>query len=267
MLVRLAGVAALVAAGLVIAYDMNSGPSYSDGPMSSVRDTLSCDGRVYTTRQSPDGADASWEPAPELALQSGLLRGEQWWLDTDVVRVLARTGERVLFGYDVAGRARFAAMVERGGHNGRDSGWRLSAWSMCDPAELTGDATDRLGYGVWLDADGTTVSSGRVMTLHGTERCGWKDVTFIEVGRATGRPVQLVRDPSGALDKKLLSTYDEHVLLPTEARDSGFRRGGFALWMQPFGDAAFMVNLADPTDVQRWPRARAVLRCTQDRPD
>jgi hypothetical protein len=260
VLVRLVGVAALVAAGLVIAYDMNSGPSYSDGPMPSVRDALACDGRVHTTRQSAGGAQSTWEPAPEAALQSGLLRGEQWWLETEVVRVRARTDDRTLFVYDVAGRARFAAVVERGS-GGHESDWRLASWAMCDPAELTDQGSDRLGYGVWLDASGSAVPSGRVMTLHGSERCGWKDVTFIEVNRDADRPLQLVHDPSGSLDRKLLSTYDEHVTLPSDAQDTGWRRGGLALWLQPFGDAAYLVNLADPTDVQRWPRARKPITC------
>ena len=97
MLVRLVGIAALAAAGLVIAYDMGNGPSYSDGPMPSVREALACDGHVYATRQTAPGEQTTWEPTPETALQSGLLQSEQWWLESDVVRVSARTDGRVLF--------------------------------------------------------------------------------------------------------------------------------------------------------------------------
>ena len=261
MLVRLVGVAALVAAGLVIAYDMNSGPSFSDGPMPSVRDALACDGPVYTTRQSVGGAQAMWEPSPEAALQSGLLQGEQWWLETEAVRVTALTEERALFVHDVAGRARFAALVERGSA-GHRSDWRLAAWAMCDPSELTDHGDDRLGYGVWLDASGSPVPSGQVMTLHGSERCGWKDVAFIELDRTSTPLAQFVLDPSGDLDERLRTTYDAHALLPVDAHDSGWRRGGLALWLQEGGKAAYLVNLADPTDVQRWPRASKPLTCT-----
>jgi hypothetical protein len=31
--------------------------------------------------------------------------------------------------------------------------------------------------------------------------------------------------------------------------------------MVPFGDDAYLVNLADTTDVQQWARARAPLSC------
>ena len=260
MLVRLVGLAALVAAGLVIAYDMNSGPSYSDGPMPSVRDALTCDGRVYATRQRVPGAQAMWEPTPETALQSGLLVGEQWWLETDAVRVAARTESRVLFVHDVETRARFAALLERG-RGGNAGVWRLSAWAMCDPSELTGDNADRLGYGVWLDAGGDAVPTSRVMTLRGPEHCGWEDVTFVEVNRTSTRLRQFVYDPEGELPGLLHTTYDAHAQLPGAARDTGWRRGGLALWLHDGGDAAYLVNLADPADVQRWPRATRTIGC------
>jgi hypothetical protein len=228
--------------------------------MPSVRDALGCEGRVYATRQTVPGEQAMWEPSPESALQSGLLLGEQWWLETDAVRITARTADRVLFVHDVQGRARFAALVERGG-GGHTRVWRLSAWAVCEPSELTGDDADRLGYGVWLDAGGDAVPTSQVMTLRGAKHCGWEDVTFIEVDRASTRSRQFVYDPSGELDQQLRTTYDAHALLPADAHDSGWRRGGLALWLYPGGDAAYLVNLADPSDVQRWPRAEHAIGC------
>lgn len=260
MLVRLVGVASLVTGGLVIGYALSSGPSYSDGPMPSVRDALACEGRVYATRQSVPGEQAMWEPAPETALQSGLLMGEQWWIETDAVRVSSRTDDRVLFVHQVDSRARFAAVVERG-QGGKADLWRLSAWAMCDPDELGGDDSVSLGYGVWLDATGAPVPTADVMTLRGAERCGWEDVTFIEVDRESGHPLQLVDDPSGSLDAQLRGTYAAHASLPADAEDTGWRRGGMALWLQPSGDAGYLVNVADPTDVERWPRAKKPLTC------
>jgi hypothetical protein len=239
---------------------MNAGPSYSDGPMPSVRDAVACDGRVYATRQAVPGEQAMWEPTPETALQSGLLLGEQWWLETAAVRISARADDRVLFVHDIDGRARFAALVERG-RGGNARVWRLSAWAMCDPSELTGDNPHRLGYGVWLDAAGAAVPTSLVMTLRGPEHCGWEDVTFIEVYRTSTRLRQFVNDPEGGLDDQLRTTYDAHAELPADARDTGWRRGGLALWLHAGGDAAYLVNLADPTDVQRWPRARGTIGC------
>jgi len=171
-----------------------------------------------------------------------------------------RKESQVLFVHDVDGRARFAALVERGNdEHVRD--WRLSSWAMCEPSELTGDASDRLGYGVWLDADGDPVPTTEVMTLRGPEHCGWEDVTFLEVDRSSTRMRQYVNDPSGDLDPQLRTTYADRVRLPADSADTGWRRGGFALWLQPQGDAAYLVNLADPTDVARWPRAKHAIGC------
>jgi hypothetical protein len=260
VLVRLVGVAALVAAGLVVAYDMSSGPSYSDGPVPSVRDALSCDGRVYATRQIVKAEQGVWQPSPESALQSGLQLGEQWWLDPNDLRSSVRTESRVMFVHDVAGRARFAGLVERGQREHVDE-WRLSSWAMCEPSELTGGDADNVGYGVWLDAAGDPVPITGVMTLRGPEHCGWEDVTFIEVDRMSTRAKQFVLDPSGGLDHRLRTTYDAHTRLPFDALDTGWRRGGLALWLQTGGPAAYLVNLADPSDVQRWPRAEDTIRC------
>jgi hypothetical protein len=261
VLVRVVGLAALVAAGLLVAYDLNSGPSFSDGPLPSVRAALSCDGRVYATRQAADNDPVPWQETPESALQSGLLLDEQWSVDPAALRVSNRKQGRVLFVYDVSGRARFAAVVE-GGRGRRADDWRLSAWAMCNPAELVGeDGSDHLGYGAWLDAAGAPVPTSSVMTLKGAEACGWEEVTFIEVDRNSTRPRQFVRDPSGGLADRLEATYAARALLPSDASDSGWRRNGYALWLQPRGKAAYLVNIADPTDVQRWPLTKRFIAC------
>jgi hypothetical protein len=256
VLVRLVGLGALVAAGVIIAYDMTSGPSYSDGPVPSVREALSCDGHVYVARQAQRNERALWRSTPESALETGLLLGEQWSLDTGAVRISSRKAGRVLFVYDVSGRARFAALVE-GGRGDHRRQWRLSAWSMCDPSELRAG----LGYGVWQQADGRQAPTDDVMTLKGAQRCNWQDVSFIEVNRSSARPGQYVHDPTGQLSGRLRTSYAARVTLPAAARDSGWRRGGYALWLQRRGDAAYLVNLADPTDVERWPRSRQYIRC------
>jgi hypothetical protein len=260
VLVRLVGMGALVAAGVLIAYDLTSGASYSDGPVPSVRDALSCDGHVYVTRQAPRNEPALWRSTPESALETGMLLGEQWGLDPSALRIASRKTGRVLFVYDVSGRARFAALVE-GGRGDRAEQWRLFSWAMCEPAELSADGADGLGYGVWQDADGQQASTDHVMTLKGAQRCNWQDVSFIEVGRNSTRPEQYVHDPTGQLARRLRTTYAARVRLPADVHDSGWRRGGYALWLQRHGDAAYLVNLADPTDVERWPRATQLITC------
>ena len=140
-----------------------------------------------------------------------------------------------MFVHDVGSRARFAAAVERG-RGGNADEWRLSAWAMCDPSELVGEDADPLRYGVWLDAEDEPVPTSDVMTLRGPEQCGWEDVTFIEVDRTSARAKQFVLDPSGELDHRLRTTYDAHARLPFDAVDTGWRRGGLALWLQTGGD-------------------------------
>jgi hypothetical protein len=252
---RVVGAAVLFAAGSVVAYGMLSGPSYSDGPMPSVRDALGCD-RVYVARQLGE-AGQTGEPNPEAALQTGLLASEQWWLETDAVRIAHNARSRVLFVYEVQASARFSAVVDRGD----DGQWRLSSWAMCDPEELTNSQAESLGYGVWLDAAGRPVPTSRVMSMHGADKCGWQDADFILLNRDADKPLMLVSDPSRVFNKQLTTTYSAHAMLPDDARDSGWRRGGYSLWTQPFGEAAYLVNLADPEDVQRWPRARFVITC------
>ena len=88
-----------------------------------------------------------------------------------------------------------------------------------------------------------------------------RGVSLIEVDRTSTRPQQFVLDPSGVLDQRLPTTYDAHAVLPADAQDSGWRRGGLALWLQDGGNAAYLVNLADPTDVQRLPRAKRQITC------
>jgi hypothetical protein len=259
VLARFVGIAALLCAGLLVAYDLTSGASYSEGPMPSVRDALACDGPVYQARQTTSVDVAMKESTPRTALQAGLSGGEEWWISTDGFRLAFRKGDRQLFVYDADHRARFAALVER---RGAPEGWQLSAWAMCDPSELTGNDADSLGYGVWLDAAGAPVPTSTVMSLHGPERCGTADVTFIELDRDSVRMWQFVHDPSGHLDQRLRTTYAAHARLPEDARDTGWRRPGRALWLQPRGAAAYLVNLADPADVQRWPRARKPITCT-----
>jgi hypothetical protein len=263
MLARIVGVSALVLAALLVAQHIaTEDPSYADGPLPSVRAVLDCDGRVYQSRQEVRPGEVEkglGQATPELALQTGLYSGDEWWISVDGFRVAHLKESREIFTFDVGGRSRFAALVEDSPAAG---GWLLTSWAMCDPSELTGDDADRLGYGVWLDAEGDPVSTDAVMSLNGAEHCDWEKVTFLELNRMSQRGYrQYVQDPAGILASRLRTTYAAHAGLPGDARDTGWRRGGRALWLRPHGDAAYLVNLGDPSDVQRWPRARSQIAC------
>ena len=165
---------------------MSSGPSFSDGPVPSVRDALSCEGRVYATRQIVRAEQGVWQPSPESALQAGLQLGEQWWLDPTDLRASVRKETRVCSCTTSPGAPASPRWWSAGRATTSDE-WRLSSWAMCEPSELTGDDADNVGYGVWLDAGGDPVPISEVMTLRGPEHCGWEDVTFIEVDRDVQR--------------------------------------------------------------------------------
>jgi hypothetical protein len=260
MLARIVGVSALVLAALLVAQHLASqDPSYADGPLPSVRAVLDCDGRVYQSRQLGSADAGLGQATPELALQSGLYSGDQWWISVDGFQVTHQKEGRRIFTFDLDGRSRFAALVEQSPAAG---GWLLTSWAMCDPSELTGDDADRLGYGMWLDAHGQPVPTTTVMSLSGPEHCDWEDLTFLELNRDAQRGFrQYVKDPSGTLADLLRTTYAGRALLPGAARDTGWRRGGRSLWVVPHGDAAYLVSLADPADVERWPRARRPIGC------
>ena len=150
--------------GLVVAYGMSSGPSYSDGPVPSVRRCRATAASTPPVRSSRPIRGCS-SPHPSPPSSPGCSREDSG--GSTRPRYVRRCAEtEVLFVHDVDGRARFAALVERGDdEHVRD--WRLSSWAMCEPSELTGDASDRLGYGVWIDADGDPVPTTEVMTFRG----------------------------------------------------------------------------------------------------
>src|SRR5262245_51242046 len=163
MLARIVGVSALVLAALLVAQHLASqDPSYADGPLPSVRAVLDCDGWVYQSRQEarPGKAEKGLGQAtPELALQTGLYSGDEWWISVEGFRVAHLKESREIFSFDVGGRSRFAALVEDSPAAG---GWLLTSWAMCDPSELTDGDADRLGYGVWLDTQGDPVPTETV---------------------------------------------------------------------------------------------------------
>ena len=263
MLSRIVGVAALVLAGLLVAQHLSSQePSYADGPLPSVRDVLGCDGRVYASQQVPRRERGFPQDTAAGAVQSGLYAIDQWWVPTDAFHVAYRKQDRQILTFDAGGRSRLAALVQSV-RSPRSGGWWLTAWAMCAPSELIGTQGDRLAYGVWLDTRGRPVPTSIVMTVRGAERCDQEDLTFVRLYRSQpDRRRVYVGDHAGKLADRLLTTYSAHARLPGDARDSGWRRGGRALWLRPHGDAAYLVNLADPGDVQRWPLARRYVGCS-----
>ncbi len=254
-------------------------PSPYDGPMSlsvdhgdnaTVRErsgaagrALECDGDPY----NGGGGDYNDGLVSAQGSATGALEN---WLDEEAwAHQLPETGYRVereedgraLLSYDVGQRTKIAFVVADGIRDYDDNtGWGVESWAQCDPAELPASVTEALGIGVWEDASGARVPVTEIVSFQGAEHCDWQDITFLRLGPEDDAE-QYVRDTSGKLTDFLRTTYDGSAELPPSATDTGFRRNGRQLWLGRGHDAAFLVSLQDPDDVERWPVGKQPIFC------
>ena len=240
--------------------DTDPAPAPYDGPMRAGK-ALECDGTPYAHGAGDyDGGLESVQDDATAALED-YVDNEDWggrWPD-DGYRVETEGNDRVLLSWDVDQRTKVAFVVADGitdyrGHRG----WGVETWAQCNSAELPADETDRLGVQIWEDADGNRVPTTAVTSFPGADHCDWQDVTFLMLG-GERRGRQFVRDVDGELAELTRTTYDGSATLPDTARDTGFSRDGRELWATP--DAAYVVDLGDPADVERWPAAREPIFC------
>ena len=227
-------------------------PSPYDGP-SRAGQALECDGKPYAHGAGDyDGGLESVQDDATAAVED-YFDNEGWggrWPD-DGYRVEREGDDRVLLSWDVDQRTKVAFIVADGITDYRgDRGWGVETWAQCDAAELTEDELADLGVQIWEDADGHRIPTTDVTSFQGAEHCDWQDITFVMLGgERKGR--QFLRDVDGALGDLTRTTYDGSATLPDGARDTGYQREGRELWVT--GDAAYLVDLSDPADAERWP--------------
>jgi hypothetical protein len=176
-------------------------------------------------------------------------------------RVEREADDRVLLSYDVDRRSvitviAHAKVVDVSHH----SGWGVESWASCDPAEWPSREAERAGFQVWEDARGNRVPVSRIQSFRGSPPCNEEGVTLLTLGEY-GKAPAYVRRPGRDLDGFLATTYDEDATLPTDARDSGYRRDGRQLWLVPDRTAAYLVSEADRADVERWPGSTKPIWC------
>jgi len=187
------------------------------------------------------------------------------WLDNEAwayqvpeegYRVERDDGDRVLLSYDVDGQSKLAFVAADGitDYDG-DQGWGIESWAQCDPAEWPAEVTDALGIEVWVDGSEARVATTTISSSAGPEHCGWEDITFLHLGPDR----TFLRDTSGELANYLRTTYDGSATVPADAKDSDYRRNGRQLWLTP--DAAYLVSVDDPDDVERWPATTQRIAC------
>jgi len=70
-----------------------------------------------------------------------------------------------------------------------------------------------------------------------------------------------VRDTAGEFRDLLRGDFERAATLPEGAVDTGWRRGGRRLWLGPGDEAAYLVGIEDPDDIERWPAAREPVMC------
>ena len=171
-------------------------------------------------------------------------------------------GDRVLFSYDVGERTRIAYIAAGGLRDPEgEIGWGIESWASCDPAELPADVSRELGVRVWHDQAGDPVPVARLTHHPGPEHCGWQDVTFLSAGGPGG--TQYVADRSGefAGEGLLRTTYDGDVVLPDDATDTGYEYDTWHLWLAGDRSSAYIVDVDDPSRVERWPAAKEQIAC------
>lgn len=231
---------------------------------------LECDGAPYDGGAGDyvDGGLESAQSSAEQALQNWL-DNQSWGLPTSGYRVEREDSDRVLLSYDVDERTRIAFIAANGiGDYNGETGWGIESWAQCDPAELPASVTEALGIEVWEDPLGARVPVTEIRSFKGAEHCDWQDITFLILGQAEdgrGDPSddadEFLRDTTGELADYLRTSYDATASLPKRAVDTGFSRDGRRLWLDPAGDAAYLVSTGDPDDVERWPASKEPIRC------
>ncbi|MGQ0847055.1 MAG: hypothetical protein ACT4QF_23295 [Sporichthyaceae bacterium] len=147
-------------------------------------------------------------------------------------------------------------------------GWTVRSFGFCsknwrDTSYLAGPLPE-----VWTTVDGTVAQPEKVSSYIGAGHCNHQSVVSLTIngGRSLDTPGRrsFARDPEGLLLRLWLESgkptneyyrgwadaqrgFDAHATLPEDATDTGFRRGGVALWTA--GDAAYLVG-GDRTE--RW---------------
>lgn len=101
---------------------------------------------------------------------------------------------------------------------------------------------------MWTDADGQPLPASVVTSRPGSAHCEWESVTFLTLGEDDDR---YVRDPEGKFGRCSTGVpYDGDAELPSDAVDTGYRRGDDQLWLSQDQAFAYVVT---PHAVEAWP--------------
>lgn len=168
---------------------------------------------------------------------------------------------RALLSFDVEARTRVAVVVADGTADYLDNqAWGVESWARCDPSELPGDITDRLGIGVWENEAGRRVPVTEIMSYQGPAHCNDEEVTFLDLAPGDPSSLRYVRVTDDRYSRYLTTTFSSVDVLPDDATDTGYNRHGRSLWLGAT-PAAYLVNDSDPNDIERWPSETEQITC------
>lgn len=211
---------------------------------------LVCNGPIHQggSRLDVEGPDPAADPLlalEEFDFQDVVELPEGGW------RTATTTGDRVLYSYEVDGEAKAAVIVADAsvvhGKLAATEGWVVETFATCDPAEYAPEDVDP-APDVWTDVDGQPLPATVVTSFPGSAHCEWELVTFISLN---DEHALYARDPEGILpESDMAVAYDGDVELPSDAVDTGYRRGGDELWLSEDETIAYVVT---PDAVEAWP--------------
>jgi hypothetical protein len=230
-----------------------------------------CAGPVIgTTRAAPyDGEDAAATPDAALAA------AKKWGLWSGVQQgfTLARTETgRRLYVFEVGGVAKQALILRHGpalkgdGTRNTVTRWWLESWARCDYAELPDAVARDRKLQIWSDTDGKRQLTSTIVSFDYSGVC-FPGMTALDIdgppadgwNKGKQRPVEYVRNPAPQLrDEYFAGSYEQKVVVPANAVDSGYERDGEHLWFSKDRDYAY---IGTQNDADAWPRAKQQIRC------
>lgn len=153
-----------------------------------------------------------------------------------------------------------------------DSSWEMAAPTACDPppsaaTDVTREASWAVGQGWferWRDEASCAVRADVLFSTTGASHCDWQSIRFLHYD--DGRPVSkgsrpYVRDQRGILSGvDVEDSFAKLAEVPPTSRDSGYRRGEWALWVDDRRPGRVYLRRDDGA-VERWPRAAEPVGC------
>ena len=249
-------------------------PAAYDGPLwvapdpaLDLGDDPGAAGRVVTCDQ-PVLGESNATPFTGGEVGETAASGLQAWRDDSnwpgfdgKMRVVRSESDRVLFTYASDGRTLQAAVVHRGpaapgtGAGSDGIAWYVESSARCDVVEYPDGLAESQGLEVWTDTDGRRISSQTIGSWTSDGDCLERGVRVLDLG-TTGERQYLAH--AEAYPDATSEPFREHVPLPADAVDSGYRHGDERLWFSADQRRAYVGTEAQ---VDVWPRGVDVPAC------